>query len=94
MSRESCMRCGWDGDGVALTVVDLEAEASAEGAEVRRYDAVLTVPAAAMRAPSGRIRVADERLAHRVPERFGSEYRCRDRQACDRRLARLGEGGR
>jgi len=87
------MRCGWDGDGVALAIVDLEAEAAAEGAGIRRYDAVLTVPAAAVRAPSGRIRVTDERRAERVPERYGQEPRCRDRDACTRRLAQL-EGPR
>lgn len=77
MTREllTCLRCGHTAPDVAVTIVDLEAEAAAEGRRVRTVEVEHRWPLARV----------DEVTVQRVPERYAPEYRCRDRAACDRR---------
>jgi len=79
MTREllTCLRCGHTAPEVALTIVDLEAEARAEGRGVRTVEVEHRWPLAHV----------DEVTVQRVPERYAPEYRCRDRAACERRYA-------
>lgn len=77
----TCLRCGETGPDVALTIVDLEAEAAAGGGQVRLVDVEHRWPLAHV----------VEVTVRRVPERYGAEYRCRDRVTCDRRYAAQAE---
>jgi len=76
-AAERCLRCGHQGTDVAAKLVNLEAEAQAEGTRVRSVEVVQEIEH----------RHVTERRAVTVPERFGAEWRCRDRAACDARLA-------
>ena len=70
-----CLRCGHEGTDVEAKVVDLEEEARAEGTKVRQVEVVTEID-------HGRV---VERVTSVVPERYGTEWRCRDRMACDER---------
>lgn len=75
----ACLRCGHEGTDVATALVDLEAEARAEGGRVRQVEVVREIAH----------RHVTERVRSVVPERFGTEWRCRDRAACDARWREL-----
>lgn len=80
MSRVlTCMRCGHEGTDVDTALVDLEREAADEGRRVRIVE-VETVT---------RLRHVEERHVDAVPERYGAEWRCCDRVACDERYTAL-----
>lgn len=75
----TCLRCGEESTDVRVALVDLEAEAKADGQRIRDVEVV------------GEIhhRHVVERYRSVVPERFGTEWRCRDRVACDRRYREM-----
>lgn len=72
-----CLRCGEMDPDVRMAVVDLEAEAKRDGSSIREVEVVTEIPH----------RHVTERVSRVVPERYGAEWRCRDRDACDRRYA-------
>lgn len=74
MSHHTCLRCGHEGQGVAVTLVNLARE---NNGRVRMVEVVQEI----------QHRHIVERIRHTVPERYGWEPRCRDVQACGRRLA-------
>lgn len=71
----TCLRCGHEGPDVRAKVVDLEAEARLDGTRVRQVEVVTEV----------RHRHITERVVDTVPERYGTEWRCRDVVACEER---------
>lgn len=77
----SCLRCGHEGTDVHATLVDLEAEAKADGQRIREVEVVIEVEH----------RHVTERHRSVVPERYGTEWRCRDRSACDVRYLELAQ---
>jgi hypothetical protein len=76
---QTCLRCGHEGTDVRITLVDLEREARLDGAEIRRVALTLASP----------VRHTDDVVLTDVPERYATEYRCRDHRACDERYAAL-----
>lgn len=74
MTVHSCLRCGHEGTGVAVTLVNLARE---NNGRVRMVEVVQEI----------KHRHVVERVRHTVPERYGWEPRCRDRAGCDARLA-------
>jgi|WetSurMetagenome_2_1015567.scaffolds.fasta_scaffold1467462_2 hypothetical protein len=71
----TCLRCGTESPDVLMALVDLEEEAKRDGTTIRVVE-VETVE-----------QLRHVNVVHRVmaPERFGCEWRCRDRDACERR---------
>jgi hypothetical protein len=74
-----CLRCGHEGVDVAAVLVDLEAEAKLDGSGIRDIEVVQEI----------QHRHITERVRSTVPERYGTEWRCRDRAACARRYREL-----
>ena len=72
-----CLRCGHEGHDVRMALVDLASEAARDGERIRDVEVVREI----------RHRHITERVVHTVPERYGYEPRCRDRAACELRLA-------
>jgi hypothetical protein len=70
-----CLRCGHEGTDVRVKLVDLEAEAKRDGERIRVVEVVTEI----------RHRHVTERHASTVPERYGTEWRCCDEAACERR---------
>lgn len=68
----TCLRCGHSGTDVSITTVDLEHEAWLVGERVRVVEVELVKE----------LRHVKEVTKVTVPERYGTEYRCRDRIAC------------
>lgn len=75
----TCLRCGHEGPDVAAKTVDLEAEARLEGGKVRIVEVELV----------RELRHVKETTRVVVPERYGTEWRCRDRVACEERYDAL-----
>ena len=75
----TCLRCGHEGTDVRAKLVDLEDEALAEGGRIRSVEVTQEI----------QHRHVVERRTTTVPERYGTEWRCRDRVACDQRYAAL-----
>jgi hypothetical protein len=72
-----CLRCGHEGTDVSAILVDLEAEAKADGGRISDVEVVQEI----------HHRHVTERHKAVVPERYGTEWRCRDRAACSLRHA-------
>lgn len=73
----TCLRCGHEGVDVAMSLVDLEAEAKADRTSVRTVDVELVRD---LRHVRGVVRV-------RARELYAAEWRCRDRVACTARVS-------
>ena len=80
MTVHTCLRCGATGPAVLMKLVDLEAEARLDGGRIREVEVVQEIAH----------RHIVEKVRHMVPERFAAEPRCRDRAACEQRLAGAG----
>lgn len=75
----SCLRCGDESVDVRMALVDLEAEAREDGEPL----GTVTVAIPEVEGPRG-----PRGMAYAVvPARYAHEPRCRDREACRRRVA-------
>ena len=71
----TCLRCGEEAPDVRMALVDLEAEARRDGTTVRTVEVEIVRP----------LRHVNEVTKVTALERFGAEWRCRDRAACEER---------
>ena len=71
----TCLRCGEEAPDVRMALVDLEAEAMRDRSSIRVVEVELV----------RQLRHVQEVTRVQAPERFGAEWRCRDRAACEER---------
>lgn len=75
----TCLRCGEEAPDVRMALVDLEAEALRDRTPIRVVEVELV----------RQLRHVQEVTRVKAPERFGAEWRCQDRAACEERYREM-----